>query len=240
MLSERDGVLMSIKKKVGLSILILFVSLAGLVLVYGDRIVISFYGGGLVFNHSTSMDEHKIPTGKTNFCVPEAYFVFSNSFHPGSSIGLNLSMELDSLEPWNIYGKRIGFFANKKNMTRQEINEVLSKEVGLNISDGRGEGKSIDKKWKFLLKDIQRKEEGEFTRLLPGKAAITYYDYHLIPRDAKDYSYIIGCVSGAKCRLENFYGDTIDYEVMFDEKYIGIVDDIDFRARGLIEKFICK
>lgn len=50
---------MGVKKKIGLSLSALLVSMVCLVLVYGDRNVISLYGGGLAFNDSVSVDEYK-------------------------------------------------------------------------------------------------------------------------------------------------------------------------------------
>ncbi|WP_443190347.1 hypothetical protein [Pseudomonas indica] len=207
---------------------------------YWDRPVVSFYGGGLVFNHSTSMRVHKLSTGSREFCVPKAYFVFSNSFHPGSGIGLDLSMELESLKPWNVYVDEINFYAREKKMSRVEIDKVRSREIDLKISERLEGGKSVDWKWKLFLKDIQIRDNGRFTQILPGKASVTQYDYHLVPRNASDYSYIISCISGARCELETFYDDSVVYSVSFDENYLGIVDAIESRARGLIKKFTCE
>lgn len=209
----------------------------GFILFYGGRFVISSYGGALIFNHSISMDEHKFSLERAALCVPKAYFRFSNSFYSNSSIGLDLSMEINSFEPWNVYGERVGFFASKKSMARQEVNKILSNEVGLSISDNKGG--AINEKWKFLLKDVRMHQEEKYTRLLPGKGAVTYYDYFLTPKGAKDYSYIIGCVSGGKCGLESSYNEFIKYKVIFDEKHLDIVGEIDSRSREFIRKHNC-
>lgn len=119
---------MSIKNKVGLSILAFLALMLSLIVFYGDRILISFYGGELVFNHSTSMSEHEISVGDTNFCVAKSYFVFSNSFYPDATVGLVLAADIDGLEPWNVYLERVGFHKNIKNMSKNDIKGVGRKK----------------------------------------------------------------------------------------------------------------
>lgn len=230
---------MSFKKKVGLSILAFMALMVGLIVFCGDRMVISFYGGGLVFNHSTSMREHKVSVGDTNFCVAKSYFVFSNSFHPNSSIGLVLAAELDSLEPWNGYLEGIDFHKKRKNMSRDEVDEVEAKKIGIDISYLKGNMESDGELWRKRLSGAQEENLGRYTKLSSDNPLAAMFKYYLVPLGASDYSYVIGCNSGARCEVGGHYSNSVDYKITFDEKMLGAIDDIDSSVRGLIDGFVC-
>ncbi|MFY1054499.1 hypothetical protein ACOQNP_23015 [Ectopseudomonas khazarica] len=226
-------------KKLGSFVLAIVALIVGLVLFYGDRVVISFYGGGLVFNHSTSMREHRVSVGGTGFCVAKSYFVFSNSLHPGSNVGLILAAELEGLEPWNVYLERIDFYENKKKLSKKEVKEVNRKRIDMEIGYLRDKGEVVDMLWRERMKGAKESKEGGYVRLVSDSPLAANYEYYLMPEGRADYSHVIGCNQGARCRLESRYSDAIWYKVDFDESVLEVVGSIESRVREFMEHSIC-
>ncbi|QTS88788.1 hypothetical protein JLK41_11770 [Ectopseudomonas khazarica] len=222
-----------------LSILAFLALMASLVVFYGDRIVISFYGGGLVFNHSTSMHEYKLSVGDKEFCVAKSYFVFSNSFYPDSGIGLSLAAEADGLEPWNVYLDRIDFYKIRKKISKREVDEIEKRKIGVKIGYLKDGKKSASEQWQNNLSGAQQEQVGRYTRLTSDRPRAAMFKYYLVPSGTNDYSYVIGCNSGARCQLDNYYNASINYEVTFEEELLDSIDDIDSRVRELIDGFVC-
>ncbi|MVW74161.1 hypothetical protein [Pseudomonas xionganensis] len=227
------------KRKAILFVLLVLSLLVVFVLRLGES-VFYFYGGGAIFNNSISMKVHEVTVGEASFCVPEAYFVYANSLDPDSSIGIILSVNLEDLEPWSLYDERVGFSKSRNSLSRDEVNQIEAKKLGLKIAYSKEGSRSIDNRWKILLgvTGVQEENSGKYIRLMPLKASM--FKYYLVPQGAVDYSYIIGCNSGARCSLENYYGNGVRYEISFDETKLDAVGDIEMRSRRLIDKFICE
>ncbi|WP_143518055.1 hypothetical protein [Pseudomonas sp. PIC25] len=117
------------------------------------------------------------------------------------------------------------------------INQVQIKMMGLKIRDGKGGG-YLSERLKFFLNGMSVREESGYNRLVRNEKSISLYGYYLVPKGGV-YSYVIGCNSGARCELETFYDDSLDYAVSFDEKYLDDIKYTDEKVRGLIGSMVC-
>lgn len=206
--------------------------------IYRERVVLSFFGGGLVFNGSDSMDIERVSLGKRNFCTPRAYFLFSNALFHEKGFGVDLAMDIEGLQPWLIYGRKSGFFDKKKDMSQMEINEYLSRQLRLTVGNTSASAKN--KTWEMMLKGARVEEHGKYKRLWKTDKTLMRFDYVLLPKEAEDYSKIIACISGARCTLDARYDSDISYVIGFDESYLGVIDEINTRVRSFIGRSFCK
>ncbi|WP_143518056.1 hypothetical protein [Pseudomonas sp. PIC25] len=220
---------MSKRSKIIIFVLVFLASFACLIFVYGDRVIVSFYGGGLVFNGSTAMDLHKASVGGGRYCIPKAYYRFSNSFYSGSSIGVNLSLDVDGFMPWNIYREKyIGSDGGIK----------LDKEIGVVLySDASSSGR--EEFWRLRIPNPRVEKVEGYTKLWPTGVSQSELEYFLIPDGVDDYSVLIRCWKGRRCELDSLYKNSVRYKLNFDERYLVGLEELNSRVISFIDSLRC-
>lgn len=187
---------------------------------------IMFSDGELRRNESTDMTIYRVELGGNSYCVPKAYYRWSNSFNEGEGIGLDLSLDIYSLEAWSLYEEKDG------------LSEGSEREVGVKVLDQTLA--SRQKRWSQLLKASHRTPLSDgYYRYEGAGNPLVNLDYYLIPQDKADFSWVLGCVSGARCRLESQLDKDIFYELSFDERHVSHLIDLEDRVKFFLEKQIC-
>lgn len=234
----------STKKKVAL---LLFITLLGYLIVKNYwSILFYFYPvDALIMNDSTSREIHKLsiavgPGEVTTFCVQEAYLSFVNNLDENSGIGIDMDMEIETFEPWNIYYQKTikELKGSGEKLTRQKVSKIKDRRITLSIDQGRGRG--TDAIWKESLKRPTMERYGSYTRVTPQKSNhLVSEDYLLVPVGATDYSEIIACNIGAKCVLYAPFNQNLNYQLRFVEEYQNEILSLQQRIQSFIHSMIC-
>lgn len=180
-------------------------------------------------NESTDLENYRVEISGKGYCIPRAYYRWSNSFNKTDDIGINLSLEITSLEAWSLYRKK-----NKDN----PINISNEREIGLIVLDQTLS--SRQERWKTLLKpSLKSTTTDGYYRYDGTKNPLVNLDYYLTPQKQADFSWVLGCVSGARCSLESQLDDRTFFEISFDERYLDQIKALENRVRNFLKNKSC-
>lgn len=194
------------------------------------------YSGELQKNRTTDMTAYAYTIGDKKYCIPKSYFSWKNSFQSASGVGINLSMEIESFSPWNTYKEKALSGENKKNLSMTDLRKINKHEIRLIVRDINPHEKQ--RIWELLLSKSKKSiHNGAYHRY--EKSPLLTGDYYLVPIDKPNFSWVLGCVSGARCMLQNQLDNKLIYELSFDEAYLDKLDDLDVEVRSFLQAYSC-
>lgn len=182
---------------------------------------------------STSSTINKVIVGDLTYCIPDAYFRWENYLR-GDNHEIDLSLEIESLTPWNIHAKELklekGDYKSHKNAQKSELGIKLKSQPP----------KSTKYIWEQILKNSYKSTQGEYYRFSDSKNFNLELDYYLSPINDPNFSWVLGCVSGARCRLEAQLNQSTTYVISFDEKYTTNLPELENKVQLFLTKNICQ
>lgn len=218
-----------------ISIIIVFA--IGLICFLKSFLVIDFYpnSSGLSQNYSRDLDSveffiYSPKSGRTDLCVPEAYFGYSKDIRRGVKSHIKLVLDYPTLLPWNIYESE--FFESHpghESWSREKIREHQSRKSYLDLHPGYG-GKYIQdirsREFYQLENGVVVKPLGEFEQLEDdfwqfkhARQKGSFPERFLSP-EPKDFSLIITCNTNVSCTLETYVTDKMTMIFNFSRNHL--------------------
>ncbi|WP_250656908.1 hypothetical protein [Alkalimarinus coralli] len=234
------------------------VFLCGIIYLIGNLFIVDFYPTSSGISKSYSEDTDIVEffiyspkAGRTDLCVPEAYFLYSKDIRRGVKSDITLLLHYPSLKPWNIYAEE---FVKKnpdyKNWSRKKQREWLVEKSLLTLRPLHGED-FIHQFWDsdFFGKD-KLKRQSEFSVFEKYESGLWQYtgdskalpqsdDYFVSP-NPENYSSVFKCNTSHRCTLETFYSESMTFEFNFSRNHLKKFKRLNDDIQSLIETFVCK
>ncbi len=184
-------------------------------------------------SQSTSSTINKVIVGDLTYCIPDAYFRWKNHLR-GENHEIDLSLEIESLTPWNKHAKELklekGDYKSHKNAKKSELGIRLKSQTP----------KSTKYIWEQILKNSHKSTQGEHYRFSDSENYNLELDYYLSPIKDPNFSWVLGCVSGARCRLEAQLDQSTTYVISFDEKYTTNLPELENKVQLFLKNNTCQ
>jgi hypothetical protein len=241
-------------KKILKNMVIVSIFLFGLVYLISSYLIVDFYpnSSGIAQNNSNDMDIIELfiyspKSGRTDLCVPEAYFTYSKEIRRGVKKKISLELHYPSLKPWNIYAtefkqqnidyknwsrkKQRAWVVDKSYLTLNPsfgaiaVNHFWNNEFFGTNSNSNTEAFEQIKKGIWRLKD-------------KGKYLSSLDDYFVSP-DPKNFTTVVECKSTRRCTLETFVTDSMTFRLNFSRKHMDNLQGLSSDIKSLARTFIC-
>jgi len=244
-------------KKILKNTIIIFIFICGLIYLVSSFLIVDFYpnSSGVSKNYSDDMDIVELfiyspKAGRTDLCVPEAYFTYSKEIRRGVKKKISLDLHYPSMKPWNIYKNEFKQQnPDYESWPRKKQRAWLVDESHLKLSPRSG-AEAIHHFWniqffgddtKFVNKIelFEETKQGLWHLKEKGKYLSSLDDYFVSPRP-KNFSTVIECKSSNRCTLETFVTDSVTLRFNFARAHLEHWQNLNSDIKSLAKTFICQ